>query len=159
MSKPWFGGLPAAIDIRRLDESLGTLKVGDEITHEQVEGILGLTRSDRRYVTVTRAWRVAHMRDGREIGALRGIGFRVLNEVERVNGGWKGTQEGLRKAMRNIKRAVIVKTDDQMLVKKQDLLRRMSMVISSEATAIAREIEPPKAHQQAKRIPPSDVAG
>lgn len=152
--KLFFGGLPTEIDVRKL-EALGDLPVGREISHEEIEALLELDRNAGRYHSVTGAWRKAKLRDGTEIGAVSGVGFRVLNEVERVDGGVKGVQQGMRKQLRSIKRAVIVRTDEPALIRKQDLLRRLGAAITKEATDVLREIAPPKAEPPAPRTPPT----
>lgn len=154
--KAFFGGMPTGVDVRKIDSAFQNLAIGDEVAHDDMERVLGIARTQSRYRTVTNAWRKSKLRDGVEIGAVASVGFRVLSEVERVNGGWKGAQQGIRKSMRSIKRGVVVRTEEPSLVKKQDLLRRLGAAISAEATAVIREIEPPKPQQQMPKRPKAE---
>lgn len=148
MSKAYFGGVPTALDVRRLEEHFGDLKPEAEITHEEVEQIIGVNRTEHRYRTVTNAWR-KHMltQSNIEIGAVNGIGFRVLSDAERVAGGIKGFQSGTKKQLRAVRRVGLVRTDDEILRRKQDVINRLGVAIASQATSMMKEIEPPKPTQ------------
>jgi hypothetical protein len=155
MSKMFFGGMPTDIDVRRLEEAFPKLQEGDDISHEQVEAVIGVDHTKSRYRVVTNAWRKQLLRDSNiELGSVSGVGFRCLKPEERISGSVKGFQQGVRKQMRSVKRSALVRTDDERLMKKQDLLRRYGAAIVNEATNMMKEIEPPKPQAQMPRIGP-----
>jgi hypothetical protein len=155
MGQVHFGGLPTNIDVRKLREAFGSLREGDEITHEMIEEVIGFKRDSSRYRTVTLAWRTALLKeDGIELGAVTGIGFRYLNASERIASSLRGFQSGTRKQMRSVRKAVQVRTDDPTLIKRQDLMRRFGAAIAAEATSMMKEIEPPKSQSQLPRLVP-----
>lgn len=72
-------------DVKHLQNILQP-KAGDIVTWESLEEILApLTRKDRRFRTIYRAW-VHHMAKwhNRKVATLRGIGLHVLHEYDRV---------------------------------------------------------------------------
>lgn len=120
-----------------------------------MEKLLGFKRDAARYRTVTSAWRKSCLNDdGKEIGAVAGVGFRCLNAAERISGSVKGFQQGTRKQMRSVRRSALVRTDDSNLQRKQDLLRRFGTAIAQEANTMMKEIEPPAAAKQLPRLVP-----
>lgn len=155
MSKLFLGGVPTNADVRKLKEAFPDLTEGSEITHEEVERVVQLSRESSRYRSVTRAWRrdlLTH--SGIDLAAVPGIGFRCLDAGERIAASVDGFKSGTRKQMRAVRRSALVQTDDPMLVKKQDVLRRFGAAIAQEAGAMLKEIEPPRAQQQAPRLIP-----
>lgn len=148
MGKAFFAGLPTEIDVRKLRAAFPKVSEGDEITHGQLEEALGFPRSKNRYRTVTNAWRKQLFNEGLDLGAVVGVGFRCLTAPERISGSIKGFQAGTRKQLRSVRRAVVVRTEDPILVHKQDLLRRAGAAIVKEANTLMREIEPPAAARQ-----------
>lgn len=159
MSKTFLGGVPTGIDVRRLDEVFADLAEGAEVTHEQVEAALGIGRAQTRYRTVTVAWRRSLLNDRNiELAAVPGIGFRVLAASERLNASVKGFRQGVRKQMRSVRRSDMVRTDDPILMRKQEVMRRAGMAIARESASMMKEIEPPKAQQQMPRLVPNQSA-
>ncbi|MBX3703979.1 MAG: hypothetical protein KF822_09415 [Steroidobacteraceae bacterium] len=153
MSKPFFGGIPADIDVRKLEERFGDPQEGQEFGHDEVEAVLGLERGSNRYRTVTDAWRRRLLNQRNiEVGAVPGVGFRCLTPAERVDGSLKGFRTGTRQQLRSVRRAAVVRTEDEGLRHKQDLLRRYGAAISAEASNMMQEIEPPKAQPQMPRL-------
>lgn len=160
MSKVFFGGVPTQADVRKINEAFPNLQEGDEISHEQIEQVLGYARTSNRYRTVTGAWRRQLLNDnGQEVGALAGVGFRCLKPDERISGSVKSFQSGTRKQMRAVRKAVVVRTEDPQLRRKQDLMRRFGAAIYAEASSMMKEIEPPHAHKQLPRRAPGAGAG
>jgi hypothetical protein len=148
MSKMFFGGVPTALDVRKLQEAFPALSPGDEIEHEQIEAVIEVDRASSRYRTVTNAWRKHLLTDANiDIGAISGVGFRVLLDHERISTSVKGFQSGVRKQIRCVKRAILVRTDDEILRRKQEVMNRLGIAIASQATTMMREIEPPKRTQ------------
>lgn len=157
MSKAYFGGLPTQPDVNRLNEAFA-LKVGDEIRHEQIEAVLGVSRNSNRYRTVTNAWRNNRRMYGLELGSVTGVGFRVLDPAERIDRGYADVRSGVRKQLRAIDRTSAVITDDPALQKKQEVLHRYGLAVRREATEMRKQIEPPKPQAQLPRAAPSSLA-
>lgn len=156
MSKVFFGGIPTDMDVKKLNQAFGVPDAGAEITHDQIEATLGMDRKTNRYKAVTLRWRASMLRDHNiELGPVHGVGFKSLNSEERVSAGMAGMKSGSRKVLRSIKRADQVQTDDPVLTKKQDLMRRFGVAIAAEANTMARQIEPPKPQQQMLRVAPT----
>ena len=154
MSKQFFGGLPTAMDVRQLVETFGQSPIeGREITHEEVERVIGVARSASRYKSVTGAWR-RHMlaEHNVDVGAVAGVGFRILRPDERVTASVKSFQGGTRKQMRSIKRVMLVRSDDEVIRRKQDVMRRIGAAVVDQASTMMKEIEPPKPRESMPKI-------
>lgn len=153
MSKTYFGGIPTSVDTRRLDEQFAGLMDGDEITHDEIEVVIGVRRGSSRYRTVTDAWRRSLLREKNiELAAVSGVGFRCLPPAERISASVRGVQSGMRKQLRSITRSAMVRTEDEGLRRKQDLLQRYGAVLRAEASKTMQEIEPPKPTQSQPRL-------
>ena len=153
MSGQFFGGLPTAMDVRRLNEIFNNLTEGEEITHEQIEQAIGQDRKSHRYRTVTIAWRRHLLTEKNiEVGAVPGLGFRVLTPSERMSGGIKGFQSGARKQMRSIKRTILVRSDDPTIIRQQEIMQRIGAAIVHQASTMMKEVEPPKPVERNPRI-------
>jgi hypothetical protein len=153
MSKVHFGGIPTAVDVRKLLQAFGEPTEGTEVTHDDIERVISHRRDSHRYRTVTNAWRQQLRRDHNiEMGAVPGVGFRCLNAEERVSAGINGIQSGARKQLRSIKRVCSVQTDDPVLTKKQELATRYGVALAAEHNAMMKQIEPPKPQQQMPRL-------
>jgi hypothetical protein len=141
----FFGGVPTQKDIKALAQRFADIDVGDEISHADIESCTGLSRKESRYQTVVAAWRKMLLNEKNiELGAVPGVGFRVLNNSERVSVGIDGIQKGARKQLRSIKKAVMVCTTDPALLKKQELMSRLGVAVQGEVSAMMRQVEPPK---------------
>jgi hypothetical protein len=145
MSKAYFGGLPTAIDVRKLSDSFGEPDVGRTITHEEIEAALGIEHASNRYRTVVLSWRRKLLSESNiELGAVPGVGFKVLAADERISGSISSFQCGTRKQMRSVRRAMLVRTDDEILRRKQDVMQRTGSAIAAQASVLMKSIEPPK---------------
>lgn len=159
MSKVHFGGMPTEIDVRAITEAFPDLREGTEIMHDEIVRVIRVEHGSNRYRAVTEAWRRQMLNQHNvEIAAVPGSGFRVLPPDERISGSIKGFQIGMRKQLRAVKRSGMVRTDDEGLRRKQDLLRRYGAAIASEASNMMKEIEPPKPQQQMPRLVPRATA-
>lgn len=156
MTKAFFGGVPTAMDVRKLNEAFPELTEGDEIAHADIEALLGLAHTVSRYRTVTNAWRRSVLNDRNiEVAAVAGEGFRCLTAPERVSGGIRGVQIGTRKQMRSVRRVMFVRSDDPILCRKQEVLQRFAVAVTAQASDMMKEILPPKPTQ---RLPHPDTA-
>lgn len=104
----FFGGMPTAIDVRNIEVAIGLPTQGQDIPHEAIEQAIGVGRNSARYRTVTNAWRAKLRKAGIDIGAVRGEGFRVLTQDERVEVSYEGVASGVRKVGRSLRRAASV---------------------------------------------------
>lgn len=152
-SKMFFGGMPTGPDVRKLIAAFGKPTPGTEITHEEIEAVLSITRKESRYSVVTLAWRKQLLKDDSiDIGAVNGIGFRALIDSERVSNGVSGVQQGARKQMRSIKRATMLETANPELQKKQELLTRYGIALQGEVNTMLKQIAAPKPAEQMPRL-------
>jgi len=156
MSKVFFGGIPTSSDVRKLNEAFGVPAIGAEFTHDQVAEATGIAKEKNRYRTVVSAWRAQLLRDHNiDLGSVPGFGFRALDAGERISAGIKGVRQGVRKQLRAIRRADTARTDDALLQRKQDLLRRYGAALAADANKTMQQLEPPKPQPQQPRAIPS----
>lgn len=154
MSKAFFGGMPTGFDVTKLIDAFGDRTEGAQITHDEIESVIGVERTENRYRAITGAWRRKMLADSNiDIGAINGIGFEVRSPEGRMSHSIKGFQSGTRKQMRAVKRALLVKTEDPILRQRQDLMQRMGAAIASEASTLMKAIDPPKAVEPLPRAP------
>lgn len=155
MANLFRSGIPTGADVKRLLDTYSELKVGDEIAHEDVEGVLQITRTASRYRTVTGAWRrFLQRQENKQVEAVPGIGFRVLNPKERVEVGLQKFGSGTKKQARAI-RAVQATPDeglDAVSLKKKEHMVRLGVVILNHATDLVRAIQPPAPAEQAAQL-------
>lgn len=146
MTKIFFGGVPTDADVRKLEDAFGVPEIGTEIPHEDVESVLGLNRKQSRYITVTGAWRKRMATTHNvEIAAIPKVGFKCLSDKERIEFGMKGFQSGMRKQGRSVRKVSHVRTEDPVLLKTQDVMRRYHIAMTQQAASMMKEIEPPSA--------------
>lgn len=158
MSKAFFGGMPTSLDVTKLIDAFGKRPEGAQITHDEIESVIGVERNESRYRTIALAWRRKMLSDSNiEIGAVKGVGFEVRSPEGRVSNSIKGFQSGTRKQMRAVKHALLVKTDDPVLRQRQDLMQRFGAAIASQAGSLMKDIETPKAVEALPRAPVLDM--
>lgn len=88
-------------EIKRIEQVIPAeiLLPGKTIIHGELEGILGLTRDQSRYRSVTGRWRrLLQEQHGIVLKAVQGEGYRVLTEAEKV-GKATGQIEGIGRAI------------------------------------------------------------
>lgn len=143
----FFGGMPTAIDVRNIEAAVGVPTPGQDISHKTVEAAIGVDRHSSRYRTVTNAWRAKLRKAGIDIGAVRGEGFRVLTQDERVEISYEGVASGVRKVGRSLRRAASVPVSElgQVALAKHDavLLAGQAIMQAAEPMRQARKISPP----------------
>ena len=103
----FFGGIPTAPDVRKIDERwpMKDLRVGDRMEYSDMEKTINYRRKTCRYNTVVNSWRKQVEREtGKIIGTVTGEAFVVLSDSEKV--GLSGAK--LKTAMRSTRRAVVV---------------------------------------------------
>lgn len=103
----YFGGIPTDLDIKRLRDKFPEteMKEGSIFNYNDIENILNCRRDSNRYKTVTSRWRRMLLSDyGIIVGCEKSIGFKVLNDSEKLD--LSGSK--IRYAERSMKRSVIV---------------------------------------------------
>lgn len=158
--KVFFGGVPTGADVRKLIDAFGTPAPGDQIGHDEIAQVIGVDRKSARYRTVTLAWRKELLtRHNTDLACVSGEGYRALTDAERVAAGLKGTRYGMRKIVRGIKRVDVVRTDDPVLLQKQEVARRMGAVLTQSFNEQVRSLEPPRPAEQQPRVVPMPKRG
>lgn len=77
-------GAPTSIDVDRLTKRF-SLKVGQEITHEEIEESIGFPRRAYRYKNVLNKWRAyLHSSKGIVLLSIRGFGYKVADDEEKL---------------------------------------------------------------------------
>lgn len=84
MSKLYLGGIPTEPDVTMLMRKYQIYEPGMEITYEDIEDLLEVTRKTTRFKTVTGAWRRRILRQFNEDLSPRVGKFVVLHPHERV---------------------------------------------------------------------------
>lgn len=156
MSKLFFGGIPTAPDVKKLREAFTDVKEGTDFDHEQIAAILGLDPRTSRYRSVTTAWRKEMLTQHNiEIAAVATIGFRALTGAERLDTNVKGFKHGARKQGKHIRRVGMVRAEtlSEPEQTKQLHVMRLGAAVLSQASAMMKEIEPPKLKQIAQQRP------
>lgn len=102
-------GVPTDIDVRRLLDHFGALEVGQHISYDEVDQVLGLARSAHRWKAITTAWRKRLLAEQRLIiGCDPGVGFIVLDDAEKLDLSSSKLRSGLRSCRRAVKVAAHV---------------------------------------------------
>lgn len=142
MGKPFFGGVPTGPDVEKLNEAFGVPGPG-VIPYADVETVLGFTRGESRWDSVTDAWRKA-LRDKHnlEVRAVLNVGFKVLTEVERIEDARGALRQTTRRAREANRRAVSIDSSQLCDVDrtKRDHLCRATAFVASAAVAQSRQI-------------------
>lgn len=146
MPKPFFGGLPTDIDVKRLLEAFPNIEPGGEVGYDDVAKVIGVDVGTNRFRTVTNAWRRRLLRTGNvAIDAVPGRGFRRLTELERSErdrGGWRRDQV---RAARKVRDLALTDTTsfDEREKKSHDHARRVLQAHVEHTTSTVRELAPP----------------
>jgi len=84
----YFGGIPTDPDIKQIREAFpeDQLNALDEIPYEDIENLLGIPQTSSRFRAVTNRWRkIVEDETGLVIGVIRGKGFKLLNDEEKLD--------------------------------------------------------------------------
>lgn len=105
-AKLFFGGVPTAPDVDKLNEAFPDLvRNGRILTHQEIEVASGLVYGTNRYQTVVQAWRKRLAKKGIILSGrkAKGKGYAVLTGDQIVD----YAQEKIQHAGRKVKHAVI----------------------------------------------------
>lgn len=125
----FLGGVPTEPDVKRLTTAFPNLKPGDQISHKEIEEVIGVQHGSNRYVCVTGAWRKQLVKVGNlRLAAIPGIGFRVLDAMDRVTDNVKRYGRGakqIRRAADDVRRIEIEKLPQEQQRTTEHVLRHM----------------------------------
>lgn len=128
----FLGGVPTDPDVKRLIEAFPSLKPGDEISHNDVANVLGVERASGRYRTVTTAWRNHLVKSCNiRLRAINGVGYRVMEAMERVTHNVRGLGKGtkiIRRASDDVRRVDATQLSQEQQRVTEHVLRRMDSV-------------------------------
>lgn len=100
------GGLPYGPEFARLDEAfpVASLAEGAKVTHERLEGVLGVKRQSGRYYGVVNAW-ITRQRNQNGVFMVweLTVGLKVLNPAEILDFAETRTRQKIRQTRRAIK--------------------------------------------------------
>ena len=144
----YFGGLPTAIDTKKLEEAFGIPDVGRLIAYPEIEAVIGHRWKTNRFTTVVSAWR-RNLRKNHNVDtdAIPSEGVKVLDMTERVG----VSARDLKRGVRGIRGAAIrVSTVDESKIgdaierakatKTKEVATRIYMMTSNEV----KTLTPPK---------------
>ena len=101
----YFGGIPTEPDVNRLRDQFpdSGMESGQVISYEEVERLIDCRKGSARFQTVTSRWRrLVERETGRIIiGTERGVGFKVLDNQQKLN----LSSDTFRQAIRRSRRA------------------------------------------------------
>lgn len=157
MASLFLGGIPTDPDVKRIREALGEMNEGEEIPHTRIEELIGKKASSSRYRTVTARWRKTVLRElNVEIGAVPGMGFRVLSGSERIEHNHAKFRSASRQQGRAVRRigmipdAVLSDQDRH----RRDRIHQLTSTAVENVALVAKQIEPPRAVQSLPRFVP-----
>lgn len=139
-------GIPTAPDVKTLDDVYPDLPEGMIITWEDISTATGIERGSHRFKTVVGAWRNKLERQKNIIlGAVPGVGLKVLNRVERCELGGAKLKHGLRSSKRG--GSIVLKTDKTGLppevIRAADHVVKLSAMVTTLAATEAKRLRYP----------------
>lgn len=155
---PWFEGQPTAPDVSKLLKAYSDLKVGDAVSHQDVENVIGEKWKSLRYQTVTSAWRRRlHEEQGLNIDCQQGKGFYVATFDQVAAGTYTVFNRHVRATKRQFKRLSVTKyvlSDQQKVVREHQ--RSLLENSAREAKKTKMNILPLTATQPTPQICPPE---
>ena len=125
----FIGGVPTEPDVKRLLDAFKNLKDGDMVSHDDIAKAIGVERTTNRYRNVTNAWRKHLLKvNNLRLAPLAGLGFRVLDGMDRVTHNVKQYGRGarqIRKAADDVRRVDIGKLPQNEQRVTEHVLRHM----------------------------------
>ena len=125
----FIGGVPTEPDVKRLIDAFPSIASDIEITHAEISKILGVDAKSARYRTITSAWRRLLLRvHNVRMSPIAGIGYRVIDGIERVTENVKQYGRGARqiqRAARDIRATDRRKLDQEQQRVTEHVLRHM----------------------------------
>lgn len=105
MSGLYFGGMSTDPELRLLDEKFSAIKEGDLLTHEDIEGVTGISRKAARYTTIICRYkkRLLKAKNLHLISEFK-VGYHVLTAAERVERNIEDASRGFKIVRRSSER-------------------------------------------------------
>lgn len=154
MTRPFIGGLPTDIDVKRLLEAFPSISPGFVITYTEVSLVIGVTHGSTRFRTVTNAWRKRLLRvDNFVLEAIAGQGFRRRTELERSQkdrSGWRRDQNRAARKVRDMTRVDTVEFDERER-KSHDHAKHVLQAHIEHTSTTVRQLAPPAPQPQLNR--------
>lgn len=149
--KLYFAGMSTDNEIRALFEQFGSANKGQIITHDQIEGIVGVRRDSHRYRTITgRFVREMLKSKNLELACQRNEGYRVLTDSERLGKAEKDTGKTHR-AMKKIHYRIATIPRGQLTTeesRRADHAQVLVAKIVDDMGSARKQIAPPAPSQQ-----------
>jgi hypothetical protein len=137
-----FEGQPIKPNVDRLIEQLKP-NTGDVFQHEDIAHVAGVTYPSGRYRSLIASWRSRLSRElNIDIAPVSGVGYRVLDDNERVAYGIKDYGHSVRRMGRSANRiatAVTAKLDDNHR-RQQDHAVRLTQELVQSARKVSKQI-------------------
>lgn len=134
-AKLFFGGVPTEMEVNRLREVFpaDSLKPGDVLDYSEVAKVIDCEYRSHRFTTVTSRWRkILENECGVIVGTEPGLGFKVLDEPQKVD--LSGSK--LRSAVRAARRSYVVLTKVDRKQLSEEKLSRFDHIKKSSAAMI-----------------------
>jgi len=97
----FFGGVPTAPDVKRIEDALGVPKEGTTIAWKHLEGIILCARTEYRFSSVVTAWRKKLEREHSVLMiAEAGTGLKAATPDERIDWSARKVKAGRRAIVR-----------------------------------------------------------
>ena len=139
----FFGGIPTAPDVKKLEDRFGILKAGTLISHAELSSCIGVPWKSTRYRSVVESWRKKLMREHNiDTGAEPSVGIRILTGPERIAASEADFGSAVKKTRKAVKRIVPIPDEGLSEIEKKtrDHVRmiacRSYMVMATERRAI-----------------------
>lgn len=85
-AKPYFNGIPTDIDVENLMKSFGVPREGETIQYSDIEKVIGVSREESRFKSVTNAWRKKLERESNIVTiAVMNEGFAHATPTQRLD--------------------------------------------------------------------------
>ena len=145
MAKIFTGGVPYAIDVKRLSEAFPTDQLTEErvISHEELEGALSMDRGSQRYYGVCNSW-IAKVKNETGIYMVwdQGSGIKVLTPAMLLGHAETRTRQKIKQTGRAIKTFAWVQRDrlDETGQQRLDHQMRVANALKSAIDTTRREL-------------------
>ncbi len=103
-----FGGIPTDMEVKKLRENL-PLTRGDIVEHSRIAAVIGHAPGTSRYKSIVVAWVRRVLRETNlQLKSLRGVGYRVLDEHERIGDAVDTYTRGTRQMVRGARKVAVI---------------------------------------------------
>jgi hypothetical protein len=146
-AKMFFGGMPTAIDVKKLEERFGVPDEGTLIPHADIAACIGVAWRSARYTTVLASWRKKlESPHNLHTGVIPGEGLKILTADEAVDwrrGDWRRNVRGIKRTAMETKRIDPSKIVNAEQLKVRDKLEEVSSRVFMYAAQESKALRPP----------------